>query len=154
MADRARSPEAKLRRKQKDAIRFKANAAALTFQHQGWRSQNREREAATNRERRRRHPKANAWSYYRTGAKARGLLFLVSREDFYRLLEQACVYCGRVPEPINGLDRIDNSKGYTSDNVAPCCRVCNKAKSDMTRDQFLDWAQRLVDFQTSLRKAG
>ena len=33
----------------------------------------------------------------------------------------------------NGIDRIDSSKNYTIANVAPCCKICNYAKSDMTQ---------------------
>jgi hypothetical protein len=28
----------------------------------------------------------------------------------------------------NGIDRVDNSKGYTPENTVPCCKICNKIK--------------------------
>lgn len=46
-----------------------------------------------------------------------------------------------------GLDRIDNNKGYTRDNVVPCCIKCNRAKYTYTEQEFLDWAYQLVKYQ-------
>lgn len=46
---------------------------------------------------------------------------------------------------INGIDRIDNSKGYTPENSRACCFPCNRAKAQMTEEEFLDWAKRLVE---------
>lgn len=37
---------------------------------------------------------------------------------------------------INGIDRIDSSKGYTFDNCRPCCYRCNVAKSDQSESDF------------------
>ena len=38
----------------------------------------------------------------------------------------------------NGLDRVDNNKGYFEDNVVPCCGVCNKMKGTMKQEEFLN----------------
>lgn len=38
-----------------------------------------------------------------------------------------------------GLDRRDNSVGYLSENVVPCCRWCNEAKKAKTETEFLEW---------------
>ena len=43
---------------------------------------------------------------------------------------QPCTYCGTTDEPI-GMDRIDNNKGHTTDNVVPCCQICNKVKNNI-----------------------
>ena len=37
----------------------------------------------------------------------------------------------------NGLDRIDNSKGHSPDNVVTSCYRCNQAKNDMTFEEFI-----------------
>lgn len=64
-------------------------------------------------------------------AKRRQYEWNIPREDYYKLIEMACHYCGF---PINetgvGLDRKDNSKGYTIDNVVTCCKDCNTTRSD------------------------
>lgn len=84
---------------------------------------------------------------------------------FLTLSQQPCHYCGRNPHRItrisrkkrgmsehqkengnfvyNGLDRIDSSKGHTSDNVVPCCWDCNHMKGKRTRQEFLDHIQRV-----------
>lgn len=45
----------------------------------------------------------------------------------------------------NGLDRLDNTKGYTKDNVAPCCTVCNSAKGTLTVTEFSEWVERIYE---------
>lgn len=35
----------------------------------------------------------------------------------------------------HGLDRVNNSKGYTLDNVVSCCFECNRSKNSIS----LDW---------------
>lgn len=50
--------------------------------------------------------------------------------EFMTILDNAkCIYCGH-DENI-GLDRVDNSKGHTLDNVVTCCYLCN-----MTRNNY------------------
>ena len=43
------------------------------------------------------------------------------------------------PLAYNGLDRVDNSRGYEPSNVVPCCRRCNRAKDDMSSQEFMKW---------------
>lgn len=45
----------------------------------------------------------------------------------------------------NGIDRIDNNKGYTIDNVVPCCKMCNQAKNDYTLQEFQDWVEKIYN---------
>jgi hypothetical protein len=45
----------------------------------------------------------------------------------------------------NGLDRVDRSKGHTSDNVVSCCWDCNRAKGDMTKEDFIIHIKRMYD---------
>jgi len=71
-------------------------------------------------------------------------------EEFKKLTSSYCFYCGSEPLSImkskskhseyvyNGLDRIDSSKGYTQDNVVPCCVICNRMKLDYDVNDFLD----------------
>lgn len=99
---------------------------------------------------------------YRIGAKQRGLIFELDFEDFIQITQKDCYFCGKKPSQIfdakdkagnsrlrgayfyNGIDRIDNNAGYTQDNCVPCCFVCNRAKCDMSRDEFLDWIDLLL----------
>jgi hypothetical protein len=46
----------------------------------------------------------------------------------------------------SGLDRVDNTVGYTLDNVVPACKACNHAKVDMSYAEFTAWIARLATF--------
>lgn len=38
----------------------------------------------------------------------------------------------------NGLDRVDNNKGYTLENCVTCCWECNNIKSSSNQSDFLE----------------
>ena len=61
-----------------------------------------------------------------------------------QMLVARCTYCGLKPK-VGGLDRIDNMKCYTLDNIAPACSMCNKAKADKTRTQFYEMCVNVTD---------
>lgn len=77
---------------------------------------------------------------YRYGAKRRNLDFNLDIEEFDEITKKRCVYCGEYSESINemfcGLDRIDSNKGYTKDNIVPCCWKCNNMKGALTTQEF------------------
>lgn len=78
-------------------------------------------------------------------------------QEWLELTQQDCFYCGGKPqnkasrpqykEPFyyNGVDRVDNTKGYTPDNCVPCCKQCNGAKSDYTLEEFTTWVRNIYD---------
>ena len=99
---------------------------------------------------------------YRWNANKRGIPFELSEERFIRLTIQPCQYCGDPPANpsycggnstpqtferslyiYNGIDRVDNGRGYILDNCVPCCKQCNRAKTSMTVDEFLTWVARV-----------
>lgn len=47
---------------------------------------------------------------------------------------------------INGIDRVDNNKGYTLDNCVPCCWECNQMKSSLN---LYEWLAFIEKFQPS-----
>jgi len=91
--------------------------------------------------------------------------FSGSYEDFINMVSNFCFYCGCGPDSITtssntkhgigafkhlGLDRVDNDKGYTLDNVVPCCFQCNNAKWSYTLEEFRSWIIRVYDkFKTT-----
>lgn len=91
---------------------------------------------------------------YKAHAEKRGLLFNLNRGEFEKLTKQDCHYCGIKPGHVitgkstpyvyNGIDRVDNSRGYNSDNVVSCCGPCNKMKWTTPVDEFLDRVHRIV----------
>ena len=98
---------------------------------------------------------------YKKGAEARGLCFDLTVEQFTELIHQNCFYCGISPRKsvkgdgldknyiYNGIDRLDNSKGYFVDNCVTCCETCNRAKRTMSVDEFIDWIDRLIKHRKS-----
>lgn len=93
---------------------------------------------------------------YRKSANDRDIGFFITFNEFLDIIDKNCYYCGQAPIekiytvqsgtkikdtiPIftNGIDRIDSSKGYTIDNIRPCCTKCNRMKLDYTESDFLD----------------
>jgi len=43
----------------------------------------------------------------------------------------------------NGVDRVDNTVGYTLDNCVSCCKICNNSKATLTLDEWKDWIERV-----------
>lgn len=81
-------------------------------------------------------------SYYinqkRHCAHSRGKTWNLTNIEAAQLIIQPCNYCGSLPNPYNGIDRVDNSIGYELGNVVPCCKYCNSAKSTKTLEEFKD----------------
>jgi hypothetical protein len=85
---------------------------------------------------------------YKDKAIGRKLVFILSKEEFRKITQQNCYYCGIEPKQItknknnfgqyiyNGIDRIDSSKGYILENVVPCCGRCNEAKLALSQNNF------------------
>jgi len=47
-------------------------------------------------------------------------------------MRENCFYCD--VENSNGLDRRDNTKGHSEDNVVPCCEKCNNILGDLPKE--------------------
>lgn len=83
------------------------------------------------------------------GATIRGAPWELSPDEAVRLITAPCHYCGTPPRTRirdtsfyrNGIDRKDNSKGYTKDNCVPCCWRCNRAKNILSADEFIELAR-------------
>src|ERR1700730_3533716 len=80
-------------------------------------------------------PEAVYNQYRYKATMQRHLGFTLTLDEFTKLVEQACFYCGTVEEP-RGIDRRDNAIGYVSWNSQSCCGVCNKIKGTFG-EQFL-----------------
>jgi len=105
------------------------------------------------------------YAVYRWQAARRNYPFELSKEDFRSLTSQNCFYCGKIPLQVhhgascktpytyNGIDRQDNSLGYTLKNAVPCCRSCNLSKGKRTVEQFVASCQSVVNHQNSKKSA-
>ena len=101
-------------------------------------------------------------SYVRS-ARNRNYEFKLTSKEFEEICLKNCYYCGVIPKQIfrsknlngvfiyNGIDRKDNSIGYTLENCVPCCKFCNSAKKDQSIEEFLDWIENLVKFRGDKR---
>ena len=83
-------------------------------------------------------------SLLRASAKARGIHVNLDVNKYQLLIDNGCEFCGKDLSDENGycLDRVDSNKGYNLANVGPCCKICNRAKSDMDVIDFCNWVQK------------
>lgn len=82
-------------------------------------------------------------------AKVRNIEVKLNTQYYTDLIEMGCLYCGDSLVDKNGtcLDRQNNSRGYTNDNVVGCCKICNYAKRTLTDKQFYSWVERAYKHQ-------
>ena len=83
---------------------------------------------------------------YKVSARGRKLQWELSNTDAARILMSPCRYSGTTPS--RGIDRVDNTQGYFPWNCVPCCKVCNRAKLNMTLDDFNAWLDRMCTFRS------
>lgn len=110
--------------------------------------------------------------YRYRSARGRGFVFSLTEDHFRALIFQDCHYCGcppfnrfnhhlgRSPESdqwneliYNGIDRKDNSAGYTVENSVPCCKVCNFMKRAMPYDEFIERSCMIAAHQGTKKKS-
>lgn len=97
---------------------------------------------------------------YKYGANKRKLEFNLTFKDCIDLFKSNCDYCGIYPFNeckkhsdifnlrtekclYNGIDRKDNTKGYTKENSVSCCKFCNFAKGAYTEEEFRWWINQI-----------
>ena len=68
----------------------------------------------------------------------------ITIEEFKILDSSPCSYCGDNGKV--GIDRIDNSKGYTKENSTPACKLCNFMKKAMTVQDFLNHIKKIYQY--------
>jgi ribosomal protein S27E len=92
---------------------------------------------------------------YKRQATKRGYTFDITYELFKEYIFKDCYYCSvsssntakqnyRVLN-YNGIDRVDNSKGYDDANIVPCCGECNWMKNKLNKDQFLEKIKKIYN---------
>jgi hypothetical protein len=80
----------------------------------------------------------------RKNAAKRNKAWELSATEAFNLFTSKCHYCDAdagFPVRRNGIDRVDNSRGYTASNCVPCCKYCNAGKADRTLSEFKSWAK-------------
>lgn len=99
------------------------------------------------------------WHNIRGGAIRRGYSFELTFSEYLIIAVQNCNYCGEPPSREikrgnaayafigNGIDRVNNSDGYTLTNSVACCSICNRAKHTLSAEEFREWIRRIKDYE-------
>lgn len=102
---------------------------------------------------------------HRSNARRRGLEDRLTDAQVFEIHRSCCAYCGTPPSNFksayhggyryNGIDRVDNTKGYLPNNCVPCCAQCNIAKGTKTTREFflhcLAVAERVMPVYSGVR---
>lgn len=94
------------------------------------------------------------YARYILRAQKKNLHSDMSYKQALTLFKSRCHYCdekpanplkfdGKIIGRYQGIDRVDNTLGYVSGNIVPCCKYCNYFKGTRTELQFADHAKRL-----------
>jgi len=72
------------------------------------------------------------YKYLEKSARRRSLEMTITESQYKDIISFGrCAYCSdSFSETGTALDRKDNAKGYTLDNVVPCCGECNRIRMD------------------------
>ena len=89
--------------------------------------------------------KGSSYDSYKNRALKKELEFVLTIDDYNNVTQRECFICGKESDNThrNGIDRMDNSKGYILDNVNPCCGECNYMKKDYNFDCIMDKFERI-----------
>jgi len=90
-----------------------------------------------------------SYSKYIRGAEDRDLHFELTEESFDTKINDPCYLCGKEAtiSHQNGIDRVDNSKGYTEENSKGCCSSCNYLKREYEYPIFIGKLERIYHYQ-------
>ncbi len=114
----------------------------------------------------------NSYRNYQHGAtyKWRQFKFELTYEEFRSIVHKPCEYCGDAPYDkkyfystkhgkdkdffvvLNGIDRVDNTLGYTVNNTVPCCKMCNQMKLDYGLNTFFERITKIYNNRISHEK--
>lgn len=89
---------------------------------------------------------------YKRRAEKKQLCFELSKENFTKLTYSTCYLCGKEKtfEHCNGIDRINNSQGYSIENSKTCCGGCNYMKNAFAIDTFFTQLLSIYKHQHSI----
>ena len=105
---------------------------------------------------------------YKKSSKERGIIFKLSHKEFISITQENCHYCGIEPRQqisdrkrsrlnpnnkpyiYNGVDRKNNALGYILSNCVPCCKICNRAKREMSYNEYKEYIERIISFNARL----
>lgn len=71
----------------------------------------------------------NRYKSHLNGARRRKIYNGLCKKAFKSIIVKNCCYCGK--RGPNGVDRIDNNRGYYTANCVSCCWECNRIKGTL-----------------------
>jgi hypothetical protein len=93
------------------------------------------------------------YTQYKGNATKHGTVFDLPFEVFSKLITSSCFYCGIRPyrtrtirgksSRFNGIDRLNNQKGYIKSNCVAACKYCNISKNDRSITKFKNWIRQV-----------
>ena len=90
---------------------------------------------------------------YKNRASKKNLDFVLSRDEFETLKLHPCYLCGKPSnsQHLNGVDRLDNTKGYSIENVKSCCFGCNHIKRNYVIEDVFKKFMDIYSFNIALK---
>lgn len=107
-------------------------------------------------------PLTKLFGAYKRGAIRRGYEWFLTKENLKELISKNCFYCGcepsteiyiareKTPENTliyNGIDRKNNTLGYTKENSITACFTCNRMKMDLDYNAFIEQIKKIYNTQ-------
>ena len=94
-----------------------------------------------------------SYNRYTIRASNKNLEFILSKDEFDALKCQPCYLCGKQSnsQHLNGVDRVDNNKGYTLDNVKSCCGGCNYMKKNYILEDVFNKFMDIYSFNIAIK---
>jgi len=91
-------------------------------------------------------------------------------EKYISIARKPCYYTGLIDERVrsiksgpkvyeytamlNGVDRIDNTKGYVAGNCVPCCKAINAMKSKLSETEFYSLVKMVYEKKITEKEGG
>lgn len=88
------------------------------------------------------------YKQYLGRANKKSIPFQLTVQEFELVCSGRCCYCGSGNKI--GVDRIDSSLGYTTDNVQSCCGTCNWMKQSTRHEDFLRHIEKVYKYSFSI----
>ncbi|MCK5608074.1 hypothetical protein KAR91_39705 [Candidatus Pacearchaeota archaeon] len=137
--------------RQRNKEYYENNKEKIAETYKKWKDNNKDKIAANNK--RYQQTQKGRFVAYSSHAKARGIDFKLSFDEFIIYWQNRCHYCGDTIETI-GLDRLDSSIGYELENVVSCCGDCNYMKLQKSKAVFIEYCRKILIHQGFTVKEG
>ena len=79
-------------------------------------------------------------------AVTKGIEWNLTDEESAKMMTSPCIYCKHIDLEVrvNGIDRLDSDKSYSTENCRPCCKNCNYMKGTFDPRTFITWAKKIA----------